>query len=81
MQLGRLATPPSYSRDSPLKLVSKFHILNATDLTMSISIGYDPARGPGSSCLDTEASGNCVLPWLNGVKNVNSIVLIANGLR
>ncbi|KAF8321694.1 hypothetical protein DL93DRAFT_2163290 [Clavulina sp. PMI_390] len=42
--------------------------------------GYDPVRGPGSSCLDANASGNCVLPWLHGTKSVNSIILIANGL-
>ena len=42
--------------------------------------GYDPVRGPGSSCLSPRASGKCVLPWGNGTKSVGSIVLLANGI-
>ncbi|KAI9467380.1 MFS general substrate transporter [Lactarius psammicola] len=42
--------------------------------------GYDPVRGPGSSCLGKEASGKCVLPWGSGTKAVSSIVLVANGV-
>ncbi|KAH9986350.1 MFS general substrate transporter [Russula compacta] len=41
--------------------------------------GYDPVRGPGSSCLDSNASGKCVLPWGGGTKAVSSVVLLANG--
>ncbi|KAF8321704.1 MFS general substrate transporter [Clavulina sp. PMI_390] len=48
--------------------------------SLATAAGYDAARGPGSSCLDADFSGNCVLPWLNGHKSVSSIVLIANGL-
>ncbi|KAI9467373.1 MFS general substrate transporter [Lactarius psammicola] len=47
---------------------------------LATAAGYDPIRGPGSSCLDQEASGKCVLPWGSGTKAVNSIVLIANGV-
>ena len=42
--------------------------------------GWDPVRGPGSSCLDANASGQCVLPWGSGTKSVSSIVLVANGV-
>lgn len=42
--------------------------------------GWDPVKGPGSSCLADDASGQCVLPWAGGTKQVSSIVLIANGL-
>ncbi|KAI9507515.1 MFS general substrate transporter [Russula earlei] len=47
--------------------------------SLATAAGYDPARGPGSSCLDANASGRCVLPWGGGTKAVSSIVLIANG--
>ncbi|KAH9018896.1 MFS general substrate transporter [Lactarius pseudohatsudake] len=47
---------------------------------LATAAGYDPVRGPGSSCLDQEASGKCVLPWGSGTKAVNSIVLVANGV-
>jgi hypothetical protein len=42
--------------------------------------GYDPVRGPGSSCMGRNASGKCVLPWGNGTKSVSSVVLLANGI-
>ncbi|KAH9062327.1 MFS general substrate transporter [Lactarius vividus] len=42
--------------------------------------GYDPVRGPGSSCLAPGASRECVLPWGSGTKEVSSIVLVASGL-
>lgn len=42
--------------------------------------GYDPIRGPGSSCLSPVASGKCVVPWGNGTKTVGSVVLLANGI-
>ncbi|KAI0658570.1 MFS general substrate transporter [Cubamyces menziesii] len=45
--------------------------------TLANNAGYDPAKGPGSSC---SPSGQCVLPWAGGVKSVNSIVLIAQGV-
>ena len=41
--------------------------------------GYDPVRGLGSSYLDANASGKCVLLWGSETKAVSSIVLIANG--
>lgn len=41
--------------------------------------GYDPVRGPGSSCNSSNASGQCVVPWVGGTKAVSSVVLIANG--
>ena len=47
--------------------------------SLATAAGYDPIRGPGSSCLDADASGRCVLPWGGGTKAVSSIVLIANG--
>ncbi|KAH9482270.1 Autophagy-related protein 22 [Psilocybe cubensis] len=48
--------------------------------SLAFSAGYDPARGPGSSCNADGSSGNCVLPWAGGTKSVSSIVLIANGI-
>ena len=42
--------------------------------------GYDPLKGPGSSCTAADASGQCVLPWAGGTKSVTSVVLIANGI-
>ncbi|KAI9447647.1 MFS general substrate transporter [Lactarius indigo] len=47
---------------------------------LATAAGYDPVRGPGSSCLDREASQKCVLPWGSGTKAVSSIVLVANGV-
>lgn len=48
--------------------------------SLATSAGYDPIRGPGSSCNDADASGQCVLPWAGGTKAVSSVVLIANGI-
>ena len=42
--------------------------------------GYDPIRGPGSSCNASNASGQCVVPWAGGTKAVSSVVLISNGV-
>jgi hypothetical protein len=42
--------------------------------------GYDPIRGPASSCRGPHASGECVLPWGSGTKSVSSVVLLANGI-
>lgn len=42
--------------------------------------GYDPTKGPGSSCGAADASGQCVLPWGSGTKAVASVILIANGV-
>ncbi|KAN0137282.1 Autophagy-related protein 22-like protein [Lactarius tabidus] len=47
---------------------------------LATAAGYDPVRGLGSSCLDTGASGKCILPWGSGTKAVSSIVLVANGV-
>ncbi|KAH9062325.1 MFS general substrate transporter [Lactarius vividus] len=46
---------------------------------LATSAGYDPLRGPGSSCFDPVSSGRCVLPWGSGTKAVSSVVLVANG--
>lgn len=48
--------------------------------SLATSAGFDPARGPGSSCLGADSSGQCVLPWGSGTKSISSIVLVANGL-
>ena len=48
--------------------------------SLANAAGYDPERGPGSSCNASSASGQCVLPWGGGTKAVSSVVLIANGL-
>jgi len=42
--------------------------------------GYDPTRGPGSSCFHPHPSRECVLPWGSGTKSVSSVVLLANGI-
>jgi hypothetical protein len=47
--------------------------------SLATAAGYDPVKGPGSSCLAPDASGKCVVPWAGGTKNVSSVVLIANG--
>ncbi|KAG6815216.1 hypothetical protein H0H93_010565, partial [Arthromyces matolae] len=46
--------------------------------SLAFSAGYDPSKGPGSSC--DSASAQCVLPWAGGTKSVSSIVLVANGV-
>lgn len=48
--------------------------------SLATAAGYDPVKGPGSSCLANDASGQCVLPWAGGTKAVSSIVLVANGV-
>lgn len=48
--------------------------------SLATAAGYDPVKGPGSSCLAPDASGQCVLPWAGGTKAVASVVLIANGV-
>ncbi|KAF9241828.1 autophagy-related protein 22-like protein [Melanogaster broomeanus] len=48
--------------------------------SLATSAGFDPVAGPGSSCLTSTASGQCVLPWLGGTKSVSSVVLVANGI-
>jgi len=48
--------------------------------SLATGAGWDPVRGKGSSCLDVDASGQCVLPWGSGTKSVSSIVLVANGV-
>ncbi|KAK7696120.1 hypothetical protein QCA50_000763 [Cerrena zonata] len=48
--------------------------------SLATAAGYDPIRGPGSSCTADNASGQCVLPWAGGTKAVSSIVLVANGV-
>ena len=48
--------------------------------SLATAAGYDPVKGPGSSCTATDASGQCVLPWGGGTKSVSSIVLVATGV-
>ncbi|KAI0308466.1 hypothetical protein OF83DRAFT_1089809, partial [Amylostereum chailletii] len=50
------------------------------DNSLATAAGYDPVRGPGSSCQDAGASGRCVVPWSGGTKSVSSVVLVANGV-
>ena len=47
---------------------------------LATAAGYDPVRGPGSSCTADDSSGRCVVPWGSGVKEVSSVVLVANGV-
>ncbi|KAG2115813.1 autophagy-related protein 22-like protein [Suillus discolor] len=47
---------------------------------LATAAGYDPVVGPGSSCLATTASGQCVVPWGSGTKSVSSVVLTADGI-
>ncbi|KAL0070212.1 hypothetical protein AAF712_002702 [Marasmius tenuissimus] len=48
--------------------------------SLANAAGFDPAKGPGSSCSGEGSSGRCVLPWAGGTKAVSSVVLIANGV-
>ena len=48
--------------------------------SLATAAGYDPVKGPGSSCNATDASGQCVLPWGGGTKAVSSVVLVSNGV-
>ncbi|KAF8958500.1 MFS general substrate transporter [Flammula alnicola] len=48
--------------------------------SLAFAAGFDPVKGPGSSCSAADASGQCVLPWAGGTKAVSSVVLIANGI-
>ncbi|KJA29632.1 hypothetical protein HYPSUDRAFT_125838 [Hypholoma sublateritium FD-334 SS-4] len=48
--------------------------------SLAFAAGFDPVKGPGSSCSAADASGQCVLPWAGGTKSVSSIVLISNGV-
>ncbi|KAJ8519663.1 hypothetical protein ONZ45_g3385 [Pleurotus djamor] len=48
--------------------------------SLAFAAGFDPIRGPGSSCSGEGSSGQCVLPWAGGTKAVSSVVLIANGV-
>ena len=47
---------------------------------LTTNAGYDPVKGPGSSCTASDASGQCVVKWGGGTKAVASVVLIANGI-
>ncbi|KDR78969.1 hypothetical protein GALMADRAFT_266386 [Galerina marginata CBS 339.88] len=38
--------------------------------------GYDPTIGPGASC----SNNGCVLPYLGKIRDINSIVLLTNGI-
>jgi hypothetical protein len=64
--------------------LAKWSCITGYSLTLfqglATAAGYDPVRGPGSSCRGHGASGKCVLPWGSGTKSVNSIVLVANGV-
>jgi hypothetical protein len=48
--------------------------------SLANAAGFDPVKGPGSSCSAEDASGQCVLPWAGGTKAVASVVLVANGV-
>lgn len=48
--------------------------------SLATAAGYDPVKGPGSSCLAPNSSGRCVLLWAGGTKAVSSVVLIANSV-
>ncbi|KAK7029373.1 hypothetical protein VNI00_014627 [Paramarasmius palmivorus] len=48
--------------------------------SLANAAGFDPVRGPGSSCSGEGSSGQCVVPWAGGTKAVSSVVLIANGV-
>ncbi|KAF8076850.1 autophagy-related protein 22-like protein [Lyophyllum atratum] len=48
--------------------------------SLVFAAGFDPIKGPGSSCSAEDASGQCVVPWAGGTKAVSSVVLIANGV-
>ena len=48
--------------------------------SLAFAAGFDPAKGPGSSCSTDGSSSQCVLPWAGGTKSVSSVVLIANGV-
>ncbi|TFK43968.1 autophagy-related protein 22-like protein [Crucibulum laeve] len=48
--------------------------------SLANAAGFDPVKGPGSSCSAEDASGQCVVPWAGGTKAVSSVVLIANGV-
>ncbi|KAF9458495.1 MFS general substrate transporter [Collybia nuda] len=48
--------------------------------SLAFAAGFDPIKGPGSSCNAEDASGQCVLPWAGGTKAVSSVVLVANGI-
>lgn len=47
--------------------------------SLATAAGFDPVKGPGSSCNAEGASGQCVVPWSGGTKSVSSVVLVANG--
>ncbi|KAF9475099.1 MFS general substrate transporter [Pholiota conissans] len=38
--------------------------------------GYDPVLGPGNAC----GANGCVLPYLGKIRDINSIVLLTNGI-
>jgi hypothetical protein len=48
--------------------------------SFAFAAGFDPVKGPGSSCSAEDASGQCVLSWASSTKAVSSVVLIANGI-
>ena len=47
---------------------------------LATAAGFDPLKGPDSSCSAPDASGQCVVPWGNGTKAVSSVVLVASGV-
>jgi hypothetical protein len=48
--------------------------------SLAFAAGYDPVAGPGSNCSAEGSSGQCVVPWAGGTKNVSSVVLVATGV-
>jgi hypothetical protein len=70
-----------YSLSLAKRLISTHQVYAATLFQELATVaGYDPVRGPGSSCLDPRASGKCVLPWGSGTKSVSSVALLASGI-
>ena len=73
-----------FPRPSRLKIVQLKGVGPGYSMTLfqmlANAAGYDPLRGPGSSCNASNASGQCVVPWAGGTKAVSSVVLIANGV-
>ena len=48
--------------------------------SLASAAGYDPVAGPGSDCSAEGSSGQCVVPWAGGTKNVSSVVLVSTGV-
>lgn len=75
---ANISSSTNYSGSNIIQIKGVGPTLFSLTLFQSLvtAAGYDPTRGPGSSC---SASGQCVVPWGKGTKAVSSVVLIANG--